>query len=161
MRQNRCHDQLQRERCCTLQRNLWKVFSLELCPKLMLCVSWPININGKSSAYFLSLFICDMTFQVDALFDIIHSTMGARKVPRTEEASTELHKLGTPRWLYDAQKLFCIILFLEILVCVFFARFITRELAFSFLLQHGYLKWLKRKWSCQEVTHKGGNWTEC
>ena len=28
----------------------------------------------------------DVTLQVDVLFDVVHSTMGDRKVPRTEEA---------------------------------------------------------------------------
>ena len=70
-----------------------------------------------------------MTLQADALFNIIHSTMGDRKVPRTEEAGAALHVLGTLHWSYNAQKLFCIILFPEIWVCSFLARFITRELA--------------------------------
>ena len=39
--------------------------------------------------------------------------------PRTEEAGAALHMLGTLRWSYNAQKLFCIVLFLKILVCVF------------------------------------------
>ena len=64
----------------------------------------------------------DVMFRVDALFDVVHSAMGDRRVPRTEEASTALHMLSTPRWSYNAQKCFCIMLFLEILVCSFFDK---------------------------------------
>ena len=64
----------------------------------------------------------DVTFQVDALFDVVHSAMGDRIVPRIEEASAALHMLGSPRWSYNAQKRFCITLFLEILVCSFFDK---------------------------------------
>ena len=39
----------------------------------------------------------DVTFRVDTLFNVVHSAMGDRKVPRTEEASASLHMLGTPR----------------------------------------------------------------
>ena len=92
--------------------------------------SQPIKINGKSSAYFLSLFL-----------DAFSST--SYILPRTEEVGAALHMLGALRWSYNAQKLFCIILFPEILVCVFFARFITRELTFGFSFWHGDLKWLK------------------
>ena len=73
--------------------------------------------NLQRTSYHFSF--VDVTFRVDVLFNVIHSTMCDRKVPRTEEASAALHMLGTPRWSYNAQKLFCIILFLEILVWVF------------------------------------------
>ena len=97
----------------------------------------------------------DVSFQVDVLFDVVRSAMGDRKVPRTEEAGAALHMLGARHWSYNAQKLFCITLFPDILVCVFFfgggrwwgggggTRFITQELAFSFSLLYGDLKWLK------------------
>ena len=98
----------------------------------------------------------------DTLFDVVHSAMGNRNVPRTEEASAALHMLGTPRWSYNAQKLFCIMLFPEILVCFFlWTRFITWELAFSFLLQHGYFKWLKTEVvspGC-DASAQESNWT--
>ena len=37
----------------------------------------------------------DVMLRVGALFDVVHSTMGDRKVPRTEEAGAALHVLGT------------------------------------------------------------------
>ena len=120
------------------------------------------KINRKSSAYFLSLFLCwcdASRWHIVRCCTFHHGQQKSPKKWRSRRCTS--HAWLSVCWSYNAQKLFCIILFLEILVCVFFARFITRELAFSFLLQHGYLKWLKRKWSCQEVTHKGGNWNEC
>ena len=62
----------------------------------------------------------DVTLRVNALFNVIHSAMGDRKVPRTE-AGTAFHMLGALRWLYNyTQKLFCVTLFL---VCVSFLLF--------------------------------------
>ena len=52
----------------------------------------------------------DVMFQVDALFDVVQSAMGDRKVPDTEEAGAALHMLGALHWLYNALKLFCITL---------------------------------------------------
>ena len=40
--------------------------------------------NLQRTSYCFSF--VDVTLQVDALFDAVHSTMGDRKVPRTEEA---------------------------------------------------------------------------
>ena len=42
--------------------------------------------------------------------------------PRTEEVGAALHMLGAQCWSYNTQKLFCIILFREILVCIFFGK---------------------------------------
>ena len=39
----------------------------------------------------------DVMFRVDALFDVVHSAVGDRKVPGTEEAGAALHMLGTLR----------------------------------------------------------------
>ena len=83
--------------CFTTHKNEWEIFSV-------LPIAFPLLM---------------WRFRVDALFDVVHSAMGDRKVPRTEEASAALHMLGIPRWSYNTQKLFCIMLFLEMLVCFF------------------------------------------
>ena len=145
MRQNRCHDRLQRERCCALQRNLCKVSSLKLRPNAV-CFTTHKNEWEIFSVLPIAFPLLMWRFRVDALFDVVHSAMGDRKVPRTEEASAALHMLGIPRWSYNTQKLFCRMLFPEMLVCFFLlllTRFVFWELAFSFLLQHGDLKWMK------------------
>ena len=51
--------------------------------------------NLQRTSYRLSF--VDETLQADALFDVVHSTMGDRKVPRTEEAGAALHMLGALR----------------------------------------------------------------
>ena len=52
--------------------------------------------NLQRTSYRLSF--VDVTLQGDALrFDVVHSAMGDRKVPRTEEAGAALHMLGTLR----------------------------------------------------------------
>ena len=39
----------------------------------------------------------DVMLQFDELFDVVHSAIGDRKVPRTEEAGAALHMLGALR----------------------------------------------------------------
>ena len=51
--------------------------------------------NLQHNSYHFSF--VDVTLQDDALFNVVHSAMGDRKVPRTEEAGTALHVLGTLR----------------------------------------------------------------
>ena len=48
------------------------------------------NLQGTSYRFSF----VDVTLQVDVLFDVVHSAMGDRKVPRTEEAGAALHMLG-------------------------------------------------------------------
>ena len=47
--------------------------------------------NLQCTSYHFSF--VDVTLRVDALFDVVHSAMGDRKVPRTEEAGAALHML--------------------------------------------------------------------
>ena len=42
-----------------------------------------------------------MTLQADALFDVVHSSMGDRKVPRTEEVGSALIVQRTETVLYN------------------------------------------------------------
>ena len=48
--------------------------------------------NLQRTSYHFSF--VDVTLQVDMLFDVIHSAMGDRKVPDTEEAGAALDMLG-------------------------------------------------------------------
>ena len=64
--------------------------------------------NVQRTSYQYQFSFVAMTLQADALFNIIHSTMGDRKVPRTEEAGAALHMLSALHWSYNAHKLFCV-----------------------------------------------------
>ena len=51
--------------------------------------------NLQRTSYRLSF--ADAALQADALFDVVLSAMGDRKVPRTEEAGAAPHMLGALR----------------------------------------------------------------
>ena len=51
--------------------------------------------NLQRTSYHFSF--VDVTLRVDTLFNVAHSIMGDRKVPRTEEAGVALHMLGALR----------------------------------------------------------------
>ena len=80
--------------------------------------------------------------RVDALCDIVHSTMGDREVPRTEEAGGCTSYAGRSELIVQLQ---CTEFFLyNTLPGSFGVWFLDKiyhpELAFSFLLWHGDLK---------------------
>ena len=52
---------------------------------------------GNLERIFYRFFFVDVTLQGDVLFDVVHSAIGDRKVPRTEEAGAALHMLGALR----------------------------------------------------------------
>ena len=79
---------------------------------------------------------------------VIHSAMGDRKVPRTEEVDAALHMLGALCWSYNAQKHFCIhILLPKILVRIFCCwRDSHPEARFSMSIWNENGSRLARKW---------------
>ena len=116
-------------------------------------VSQPIKINGKSSAYFISLFLCWCDTSSWRNVQCRTFCHGRQKVPRTEA----LHMLGALCWSDNAHKLFCIIFFVEF--CCWWDSSPRSSLSAS---RFGMVIWnnWKRKSSHQEVMHKSGNWTE-
>ena len=78
MRQNRCHDWLQRERYCALQRNLWKASAR--------ITSHPIKWMGNLQRTSYCFSFVDVTLQVDTLFDVVHSTKNWRSRRCTSHA---------------------------------------------------------------------------
>ena len=116
--------------------------------------SQPIKINGKSSAYFLSLFLCwcdtssrrvvrRRTFRQELKKQALHFTCLALCVDCTMHRPCSIS--------YSSRKFWC---------AFFLMRFITWELAFGFSFRHGDLKGLKMEVVSPEVMHKSGNWTE-
>ena len=115
--------------------------------------SQPPKNYGKSSAYFLSLFLywCDATsWRVvrrctfhQELKEALHFTCLALRVDRTTRRNCSV---SYSSWIF---------------VVVFLAKFITRELAFGFLLRHGYLKWLKTEVVSpgSDASEREINWT--
>ena len=71
---------------CTINKFVKRV-SLKLCHN-----PYQLTGNFQRTSYHFSF--VDVTLQDDALFDIVHSAMGDKKVPRTEEACAALHMLG-------------------------------------------------------------------
>ena len=96
--------------------------------------------SGKSSVHFQSLFL--WWCATSSWHVVRHCRFCQGQQNKSQEAGTALNSnmLGTMHWSYNAQKVFCRRFFLESLVCIFWARFITQELAFSFSLWHGDLK---------------------
>ena len=78
VRQNRCHDRLQRERYCALQRNLWKESAR--------ITSHPIKWMGNLQRTSYRFSFVDVTLQVDMLFDVVHSTKNWRSRHCTSHA---------------------------------------------------------------------------
>ena len=134
----------------TTHKNLWEIFSI--LPIAFPLLMWRFKLMRCLTSY----------IQVDALFDIVHSAMGDRKIPRTEEAWAALHMLGALHWSYNAQKLFYIYSSWKFWVCVLKK---TRDSSlrgsfsascFSMAIWNDW----KRKSFRQEVMQKGGNWTK-
>ena len=144
--------------CCALQRNLWKASPLKLRPNVVKVLSQTHKMgNLQHTSIVFSLLMC--------CFKLMHHLM-AYILPwvteKSQEAGASLHMLGPLQWLYNAQTLFCIYVFLPRNLGVFFWQDLPpRELAFGF--GFGMVIWndSKQKSSHQEVMHNSGNWTEC
>ena len=116
-------------------------------------MSQPIKLIGNLQRTSYRFSFVDVTLQVDALFEVVHSAKNWRSRRCTSYAwRTVLIVQRTETVLYH--------IFPEILVCGFLARFIGFSLSASRFGMAIWNDW-KRKSSRQEVTHKSGNWTEC
>ena len=108
--------------------------------------SQPIKINGKSSAYFLSLFLCwcdASSWRIVRRRTFRHGRQNSHKNWRSRRCTSHAWRSAlivqrTETFLYNILPGNFGASFL-----LFLTRFITRELAFSVLLQHCDLKWLK------------------
>ena len=128
----------------------------------MLCVSQPIKINGKSSAYCLSLFLCwcdTSSWRAVWCHTFRH---GQQKSPKNWRS-----KHYTSHAWHSALIVQCTEMFLHNTLpwnfgVLFFGQDLSprSSLSASHFSMATWNDW-KRKSSCQEVTHKSGNWTEC
>ena len=105
---------------------LWKASPLKLCHN-------PYQLTGNFQRTSYRFSFVEVMLQDDALFDIVHSAMGDKKVPRTKEACAALHMLGALHWLYNAQKLCCITLFPEFFLIFFFGEIHQQGARFQLL----------------------------
>ena len=103
--------------CCALQRNLWKASPLKLRPNVVKILSQTHKMgNLQHTSIVFSLLMC--------CFKLMHHLM-AYILPwvteKSQEAGASLHMLGPLQWLYNAQTLFCIYVFLprNLGVCFF------------------------------------------
>ena len=97
--------------------------------------SQPIIINGNLQRTSYHFSFVDVTLQVDALFEVVHSAKNWRSRRCTSHAwhSMLIVQCTETCVSYSSGKI----------GVRFFFRFITQELAFGFSLRHGDLKWLK------------------
>ena len=123
------------------KKKLWKVSPLELHPNAVKTASHNPQ-NGKSSVYFLSLFLCwcdTSSWRVVRRRTFCH---GRQKSPKKQA----LHFTYWVLCIYcTMHRNFSVnILFPESLVCIFRTRFISQELIFSFCF--GMTIWNDWKW---------------
>ena len=95
----------------------------------------------------------DVTLPVDVLFDVVHSAMGDRKVPRSRHCTSHAGHSALVVQCTESLHIF----FLESLVCNLSLGSMLSAFRFSMAIWNDW-KW---KSSRQKMMHKSGNWTEC